>query len=140
MDAAHNESPDANHAGIEKAIAACVEDFYGKARKDALLGPVFNNAVADWDSHLRTVANFWSHVLLKTERYKGFPFPVHTQLPIRPEHFPRWLELFEESANKFLPPAYAEAAIARSQHMARSFMSGIFPFTDENGKAARRPG
>jgi hemoglobin len=140
MDAAQTASPDADHAGVEKAIAACVEDFYGKARQDPLLGPVFNAAVADWDVHLRIVANFWSHALLKTERYKGFPFPVHLQLPLQPEHFPRWLELFEASANKFLPPAYAEAAITRAQHMARSFMCGIFPFTDKDGKPARRPG
>ena len=140
MDAARTASPEADHAAVEEAIAACVEDFYAKARKDPLLGPVFNAAVADWDVHLRIVANFWSHALLKTGRYKGFPFPVHTQLALQPEHFPRWLELFEESANKFLPPAYAEAAIGRAQHMARSFMCGIFPFTDKDGRPARRPG
>ena len=65
---------------------------------------------------------------------------MHLQLPLQPEHFPRWLELFEESASKFLPPAYAEVAIARAQLMARSFLSGMFPFTDKDGKPARRPG
>ena len=101
---------------------------------------MFDGAVADWDGHLRIVANFWSHALLKTERYKGFPFPIHTQLPLKPEHFPRWLELFEASAAKFLPPAYAEAAIARARPMARSFLCGIFPFTDKDGRPARHPG
>ncbi|ACK51438.1 globin family protein [Methylocella silvestris BL2] len=125
---------------VEQAISACVADFYGQARNDALLGPVFNGAVADWDVHLKIVADFWSHALLKTERYKGFPFPVHTQLPLKPEHFPRWLELFEVSARKILPPEFAEAALARAQHMARSFMAGVFPFTDKDGKPARRPG
>jgi hemoglobin len=139
MDAA-THSPDAGHAEIERAISACVEDFYAKGRKDPLLGPVFNAAVGDWDAHLRVVADFWSHALLKTERYTGFPFPAHTHLPIEPEHFPRWLELFEASANKTLPPSYAEAAIARARHMTRSFMCGIFPFTDKDGKPARRRG
>ncbi|WP_348626721.1 group III truncated hemoglobin [Methylocella silvestris] len=125
---------------VEQAIAACVADFYGQARNDAMLGPVFNAAVADWDVHLKIVADFWSHALLKTERYKGFPFPVHTQLPLKPEHFPRWLELFEESARKTLPADLAEAALARARHMAQSFMAGIFPFTDKDGKPARRPG
>ncbi len=140
MDAAPTASLEANPAEIEKAIAACVEDFYGKAREDPLLGPIFNGAVADWDGHLRTVANFWSHIVLRTERYKGFPFPVHTQLPLRPEHFPRWLELFEASANEFLPPAAANVVIEKAHHMARSFMAGIFPFTGKDGKPARRPG
>lgn len=125
---------------VETAIRACVDDFYGKARKDALLGPVFNAAVDNWDAHLATVADFWSHALLKTERYNGFPFPVHTQLPLEPEHFPRWLELFEESARRLLPPDYADAAMARAQHMARSFMCGLFPFTGKDGRPARHPG
>lgn len=125
---------------LERAIAACVADFYGKAREDALLGPVFDASVSDWDVHLKIVADFWSHALLKTERYRGFPFPVHTQLPLKPEHFPRWLELFEESAGKTLPADLADAALARARHMAQSFMAGIFPFTDKHGKPARKPG
>jgi hemoglobin len=56
MDAARTAIPEADHASVETAIAACVEDFYAKARKDPLLGPVFNAAVADWDVHLRIVA------------------------------------------------------------------------------------
>ena len=33
-----------------------------------------------------------------------------------------------------------EQAIARAQHMARSFIAGIFPFADKDGKPARKPG
>lgn len=133
--------PDERRRELEQEISALVTDFYGKARQDDLLGPVFNAAVSDWDAHLKIVADFWSHALLKTERYKGFPFPVHTQLPtLKPEHFPRWLALFEESAAKILPADYAEQAIARAQHMARSFIAGVFPFTDKDGKPARKPG
>ncbi|WP_395665229.1 group III truncated hemoglobin [Methylocella sp.] len=132
---------DAERAKVEAAITALVEDFYGKARQDDLLGPVFAAAVADWDGHLKTVADFWSHALLKTQRYTGFPFPVHTQLPtLKPEHFPRWLALFEESAAEILPGDYAGQAIARARHMARSFVAGVFPFTDKHGRPARKPG
>ena len=37
----------------EPAIAALVERFYSKARRDPMIGPVFNAAVEDWDTHLR---------------------------------------------------------------------------------------
>ena len=36
----------------EGAIAAMVARFYGKARQDAMIGPLFNAAVADWAEHL----------------------------------------------------------------------------------------
>lgn len=132
---------DEERAKLEAAIKALVADFYGKARQDALLGPVFDAAVADWDGHSQTVADFWSHALLKTQRYKGFPFPVHTQLPtLKPEHFPRWLALFEESATRILPGDYAGQAVARARHMARSFVAGVFPFTGKDGRPSRAPG
>jgi hemoglobin len=124
---------------VETAISACVENFYAKARKDELLGPIFSAAVHDWDVHLRVVANFWSRALLKTERYKGSPFVAHMHLPLELEHFTRWLALFEESVAQFLPQAYAERALAKANHMAESFKAGIFPFVDKDGRPVRHP-
>lgn len=124
---------------IERAILACVRDFYAGGREDPLLGPVFNDAIEDWDAHIVRVADFWSRVLLKTERYGGFPFPAHARLPLQPEHFPRWLELFEASVRKNLPEPYAQLAVGKARQMAQSFLSGIFPFIDENGRPSRRP-
>lgn len=132
-----NEAPD--NAEAEAALQRLVREFYGKARKDPDLGPIFNNAVTDWDVHLHTVANFWSHALLGTTRYGGTPYAQHVHLPIQLEHFDRWLALFEETAREVLPSALAEQAIAKAQHVARGFKMGLFPFTDENGKPSRHP-
>ncbi|WP_034996202.1 group III truncated hemoglobin [Beijerinckia mobilis] len=140
MDTIAPERSEAELQKTEKAIADCVADFYGKARKDDLLGPVFNAAVDDWDVHLRVVANFWSHVILKTDRYKGHPYVVHVHQPIEPQHFPRWLALFEESARKFLSPAEADIALGKARHMAESFKAGLFPFRDKDGNPAKHPG
>jgi hemoglobin len=123
----------------EEAIRRCVRSFYGKARVDDLLGPVFAATVPDWDHHLARVDDFWSHALLGTERYKGHPYPVHVNLSIGPEHFPRWLALFEETALDTLPAELAKKAIAKARHMARSFEAGIFPFVDKHGRPSRRP-
>ncbi|WP_395696929.1 group III truncated hemoglobin [Methylocella sp.] len=126
---------------VEAAIRKLVADFYGEARKDDLLGPVFEAAVEDWDGHLAKIADFWSRALLRTQRYNGFPFPAHARLQgLRPEHFARWLELFAESAARILPPAYAEPAIARARLMARSFVAGLFPFAGEDGDPSRGRG
>lgn len=128
------------NAEVEESIKTLVREFYGKARQDPLLGPIFNSAVEDWDIHLRVVADFWSKALLKTERYTGSPFPFHMKMPVEPEHFERWLALFEETAKTTLPAEYAAKAIAKARHMAESFKAGIFIFVDKDGRPARHPG
>lgn len=112
----------------EAEIAQLVERFYEKARADSLLNPVFEFAVNDWDKHHRIVQDFWSRTLLGTQRYKGHPYGIHASLPIRPEHFDRWLALFRETAREELPEAAANQAIARAEHMAESFKVGLFTF------------
>ena len=124
---------------VEEAIKNCVAAFYAKARQDPLLGPIFNNAVHDWDGHLRIISNFWSKALLATHRYSGSPFPLHMNLPLELEHFERWLSLFEETAKAALPAEYAAKAIAKARHMAEAFKAGIFIFVDKDGRPSRRP-
>ena len=46
---------DVRAAEVEDAIKTCVREFYGKARQDPLLGPIFNKTVVDWDVHLRVI-------------------------------------------------------------------------------------
>ncbi|MCK9911495.1 hypothetical protein MXD81_20245, partial [Microbacteriaceae bacterium K1510] len=59
--------------------------------------------------------------------YQGKAFPAHIGLPIRPEHFERWLDLFAEAARAELPAEQVAAALDKAQHMAKSFMAGLFP-------------
>jgi hemoglobin len=124
---------------VEASISACVRDFYAKARRDPLLGPVFAAKVDDWDLHLRVVADFWSSVLLKTTRYSSHPYLVHTTLEIAPAHIDRWLELFAETAAAILPPAHAEAALARARLMGDSFRVGLFPVAGPDAGPSRHP-
>lgn len=111
----------------EAHLERLVQEFYAKARADELLGPIFSTFVDDWDHHLKIVQNFWSHALLGTSRYSGSPFPVHMELPIKREHFLRWVELFSETAHETLPPDSAAFAIGRAHHMAQSFHMGVQP-------------
>ena len=120
---------------IETSIISCVRAFYERGLADPLLGPVLSGAIPDLERHVTTVANFWSKSLLHTERYEGHPFTAHTHLPVEPEHFTRWLELFKEAALENLPKTQAEQALAKATHMAQCFQAGMFPF---EGAVARQ--
>jgi hemoglobin len=134
-----SSSASAADAEAEAAILECVRNFYGEAQRDALLGPIFAAHVHDWETHYQTVANFWSKVLLGTDRYNGMPFPLHVKLPVESEHFDRWLTLFGEAAQRDLPPDLAAKAKSKAAMMAASFKAGIFPFLDAQGRPSRLP-
>lgn len=125
-------------ATIETAITNCVRSFYAKGAEDPLIGPVFAR-IPNLEDHLGVIENFWSKTLLHTERYEGFPYAVHTKLPIEPQHFARWLELFTETARETLPTTQAEQAVAKAAHMTQCFQAGLFPFTDAEGQPSRVP-
>jgi hemoglobin len=112
----------------EQQIADLVRSFYDRARAHPELGPLFNDAVSDWEDHLRIIRDFWSHVLLGTDRYKRHAYPAHVNLPIRREHFDQWLEMFRVAAHETLPQETSSRAIARAERMTASFRCGLFPF------------
>jgi hemoglobin len=91
----------------ESEISRLVEQFYAKVRLDPEIGPVFNNAVHNWDAHLALLKDFWSTVLLTTGRYKGNPLLAHFLLPIEERHFVRWLQLFSETAYEVMSSSQA---------------------------------
>ena len=110
----------------EPAIAALVDRFYEKARRDPLIGPVFNDSIDDWDEHLRKLYGFWSSVMLTTGRYKGNPMAAHMKLPIEPHFFERWLALWQETADEVFAPEPAAAFRDKANRIAESLKLGLF--------------
>jgi hemoglobin len=102
----------------ETEIASIVERFYGKVRVDSEIGPVFNDAVQNWDAHLALLKDFWSTVLLTTGRYKGNPLLAHLPLPIEERYFARWLELFSETAKEVVPASQAAIIMRKADLIA----------------------
>ena len=92
-------------------------ELYERARADALLGPVFNGAIKDWDRHLDTMDDFWSSALLGTQRYKSAPFPPHLKLDMGQEHFDRWRDVWIPSCEATLPEPLKARAINMAEHM-----------------------
>ncbi|HEY4355356.1 MAG TPA: group III truncated hemoglobin [Acidobacteriaceae bacterium] len=102
----------------EEEISTLVERFYAKVRQDEEIGPIFNNAIENWDAHLALLKDFWSTVLRTTGRYKGNPLLAHFPLPIEPRSFVRWLALFEETARETLPAPLSAQVVRRADGIA----------------------
>jgi len=116
----------ASETGInDLMIEALVRRFYEKVRADALLGPVFETRIRDWEPHLAQMCDFWSSVALMTGRYHGTPMAKHLPLPIDAEHFDRWLALFEETAQGMCPEKAADHFVGRARRIAESLEMGV---------------
>jgi hemoglobin len=122
----HPKAPGTSVGITEPMIRSLVRTFYARVRIDALLGPVFNRAIQDWDAHLDKLCAFWSSVTLMTGRYKGTPMKAHVELPeITPAHFERWLALFRDTATRTCPPDAAQVFADRANRIAESLQLGI---------------
>ena len=110
----------------EPAIAALVDRFYAKARRDPMIGPLFNNAIDDWDEHLRKLCDFWSSVMLTSGRYKGNPMAAHMKLPIEPRFFERWLALWQDTAGELFAPKLAGAFREKAGRIAESLKLALY--------------
>jgi hemoglobin len=96
-----------------------VQTFYQDVRKDESLGPIFESRLAGrWKPHLEKMCDFWSSVLLASGRFVGNPAVAHARLPgLGPEHFDRWIELFDHTAIAVLPPDIATDVVGRARRM-----------------------
>lgn len=139
---AHDPRPDSCRAGMaagragagsaaqdateldEAALERLVRTFYATARHDPLLGPLFAR-VEDWEKHIATICDFWSSVALKTGRYRGQPMTAHAPLGLMPEHFARWLALFEQTAREVCADDAAEYLMERARRIASSLEHGL---------------
>lgn len=109
----------------EPSIAVLVDRFYEKVRRDAVLGPVFNAVVADWDHHKRLLTSFWASVALGARAYRGNPLAKHRPLPIEAAHFERWLELWDETTHEVLDEQAAAPMTAYAERIAQGLRVGI---------------
>ncbi|MBY8978006.1 group III truncated hemoglobin [Rhodobacteraceae bacterium NNCM2] len=109
----------------ERILRDLVHRFYDRIRADALLGPIFEERVADWGAHLERMVAFWSSVALMSGQYHGRPVPAHVPLPVGAAHFDHWLTLFRETAREVCPPAGAEHVIDKAERIARSLRIAV---------------
>ncbi|MGE0459658.1 MAG: group III truncated hemoglobin [Bauldia sp.] len=115
--------------GLDQAmVRAVVEDFYYKARRDPVVGPVFNRVIEEeeWPHHLDKITAFWSSMLLGTGTYQGRPMPKHINIgELADPHFARWLALFRETVETLCPPHVAAIFVERAERIGNNFRYGI---------------
>ncbi len=113
------------HLCTEDDVTRLVHTFYAKVRDDAILGPVFERHVGDWNQHLPKMVDFWSTALRGSKSYRGMPMPVHCALPgLTHPMFEHWLDLFFDAASELENQAMAERAVQLSQRIAQSLWYG----------------
>jgi len=119
-------------------IKRMVNTFYGKVRKDNLIGPIFNDKIQNhWDEHLSKLHSFWQSILLKEQTYFGYPFPPHAQLPINKTHFDRWLSLFTETVDDLFSGPVADEAKNRAYNIADIFQGKLDYLHKKSGNKFR---
>jgi hemoglobin len=111
-----------------ESISTLVHTFYDEVRADPVLAPVFNAAIgAHWDTHLGRMVDFWCTTMLKTQPFQGNVFAKHMALSgVEPDHFQRWLRLFEATAARLFDVAVADEFILVAQRIAASLQFGFF--------------
>jgi len=103
-------------------IKLLVDSFYTKVREDQLLSPIFDGVIGDnWPKHLDKMYRFWQTLLLSEHTYNGSPFLPHAQMPLKKEHFNRWMELFTETIYDHFAGEKATEALWRANKMAEMF-------------------
>jgi hemoglobin len=116
-----------------------MREFYSEAMYDEMIGYIFTDvAKLDLDHHLPIIGDFWETMLFRTGNYSKHgrnPMQVHGELnekePLLPEHFKRWLEIFEETISRNFSGERADFLIMRAGMIANrmlNFVSGVPQF------------
>lgn len=125
----------------QASIRTFVHRFYAKVADDPELGPVFDRRLHDrWDAHLDKMVRFWSTVLLAVPGYRGNPRASHVAVDDgRPEHFTRWLELFDQTLTEVYEDECAALVLQRAHRMARGLSNAMFGAPFDGGPVGPYP-
>lgn len=110
---------------IENAddIAKIVNGFYTKVIDDQTIGYIFKTVGNfSFESHIPTMISFWETLLFGVAGYKGNPMikhlELHKMIPLKPEHFTQWINLWEETVRENFEGKNATEAIEKAKNIA----------------------
>lgn len=110
-----------SRADVERLVI----EFYRRAYADPLIGPIFTDiAKMDLEAHLPIMCDFWETVLFRAGVYRRNALQVHRDLhalsPLLPEHFERWLLLWNGTVDELFAGEKAELAKLQAERVAAS--------------------
>ncbi|MES2455898.1 MAG: group III truncated hemoglobin [Bacteroidota bacterium] len=110
-------------------ITLLVEAFYQTVMEDDLLKGIFIKAKFDLETHIPVMVSFWQTVLLHENQYHGNPMIKHIELnqlvPLKGEHFSRWLQIWENTIHKNFNGPVADDAVKRASTIAQIMQNKI---------------
>ena len=116
-----------NDISNREDIYKLVTTFYGKIRKDKVLGPIFNAHIKDWEPHFERLTDFWETNLFFQKKFKGNPLLKHQLVDaasgnkITAYHFGIWLNHWFNTLDTLFEGTNVEKAKNRARSMG-SFM------------------
>lgn len=122
-------------------VSLLVNTFYSKVRKDALLGPIFNGIITDWETHLELLTDFWETNLFFKRKYFGNPLHAHIEVDkkvgqtINELHFGTWINLWLETVDELFDGEVAQIAINRARNMGTFIHLNIFNARNKDDKS-----
>ena len=104
-------------------IKVLVDGFYDKIKEDELFAPIFNFRLSThWVPHLEKMYTFWNAALFGVKGYNGNPYMKHATMELDPEHFERWISMFNQTIDEHFQGPLAEEAKIRGAVMASMFL------------------
>ncbi|GGC57471.1 group III truncated hemoglobin [Undibacterium terreum] len=128
----HEQQQQKHHTSYQElnrnSVAMLVHQFYDTVREDPDLQPVFEKAIGgNWGPHLERMVDFWSTVMLGTRDFQGNVYGKHMLFGgVEPEHFRRWLQLFEAAAYRLFEKEIADEFSVVAHRIANSLQFGFF--------------
>jgi hemoglobin len=106
-------------------IKRLVDSFYDKVLKDEGIGFFFTDVAGiNLEEHLPRMYDFWESMLFKTQSFGRNAMMPHLRLnqkeSLQPEHFERWLKLFNETIDSLFSGPVADEAKHRAAGVAMS--------------------
>lgn len=121
----------------QEDIRFLVIEFYNQALADLVIGPVFKAANFSLEAHIPVMVKFWETILLDVVTYKGNPMLKHIALnkevPLKGEHFERWMKIWEETIRTHFEGPVADQAISRASSIGQLMQYKIKQATNTNG-------
>lgn len=117
-----------------KEVDFLVRRFYDQIRIHETLGPIFNEVVKDWDTHLIHLSDFWEMILMQSGPGAGKfnPIQVHREVDtavdnsIEQVHFGNWLELWFSTIDRYFEGETADFAKEHARRMAHMLFIRIW--------------
>lgn len=109
-----------------------VSIFYGKVRKNEVIGPFFNKTITDWPAHIEKLTDFWETNLFLVRKFRGDPMRAHQEVDenfkhtVEQKHFGEWLNMWFQTIDELYEGDRANIAKNRARNMSTHLFMHIY--------------